>query len=129
LGAAAEYQPTTVSVTFFNTGKGPTTATYRGISLVDLLTKAQFRVNKKRRIDILRKYVVARGSDCYETVIALGEILPNFEAKQVQVAYQDSQGNPLPPNDGMARLVVPGDRAGGRNVFNLNRLTVLSPPH
>lgn len=127
LDPAKDYQPTTVTVTF-NTSKGPVTATYTGVPLIDLLTVANVKVDKNQKNDILRKYVVAKATDCYEVVVALGEILANFEAKQVLVAYQDGDGQPLPESDGMARLVVPGDKAGGRSVFHLSQLIVRSAP-
>lgn len=127
LDPATEYTPTTVTVSF-NTSQGPVTSTYTGIPLIDLLTAAEVKLNKKQKNDILRKYVVAHASDCYEAVIALGEILANFEGKQVLVAYENGEGQPLGETEGVVRLVVPNDKAGGRNVFNLSRLTVRSAP-
>lgn len=127
LDPATEYTPTTLTVTF-NTSQGPVTNTYIGIPLIDLLTVAQIKVNKKQKNDILRKYVVAHASDCYEAAIALGEILANFEGKQVLVAYETGDGQPLSNTEGVVRLIVPNDKAGGRNVFNLSRLTVRSAP-
>lgn len=123
LDPAVEYTPTKVTATF-NTSTGPQTSTYTGILLNDLLTVATVKVNAKQKNDILRKYVVAHASDCYEAVIALGEILPKFENKKVIVAYADGEGNALPDSEGMAHLIVPGDTAGGRYVFHLARLTV-----
>lgn len=127
LDPAREYTPTTVTVTF-NSSQGKVTNTYMGIPLIDLLTVAQVKVNAKQKNDILRKYVVAHASDCYEAVVALGEILPNFEAKKVLVAYADGNGQPLPEADGVARLVMPGDINGGRNVYHLSKLTVRTAP-
>lgn len=124
---ATDYQPTTVTLTF-NTSKGPVTATYTGVPLIDLLTAADIKVDKNQKNDILRKYVVAQASDCYEAVVALGEILANYEGKQVLVAYEDGEGQPLPDSDGMARLVIPGDQAGGRNIYHLSKLTVRTAP-
>ncbi len=120
------YTPTVVTVTFA-TGSGQKTATYTGIPLNDLLTAAAVKVDPDQKNDILRKYVVAHGTDCYEALIALGEVLPRFENKQVIVAYADGEGNPLPESEGMARLIVPGDIAGGRYVSNLSRLIVGTP--
>ena len=37
-------------------------------------------------------------------------------------------GQPLPVNEGMARLVVPGDKKGGRYVSNIVKITVRSAP-
>jgi len=123
LDRAVEYIPTKVTATF-NTSTGPQTNTYTGILLNDLLTVATIKVNAKQKNDILRKYVIAHASDCYEAVIALGELLPKFENKKVILAYADGEGNPLPDSEGFVRLVVPGDSAGGRYVTHLSRLTV-----
>jgi DMSO/TMAO reductase YedYZ molybdopterin-dependent catalytic subunit len=128
LDPAKDYTPTTVTVTY-NSSQGKVTATYTGIPLIDLLTVAKVKVKTTQKNDILRKYVVAHASDCYEAVVALGEILPNYEAKKVLVAYADGNGQPLPASDGVARLVMPGDTAGGRNVFHLSKLTVRSAPN
>ena len=123
LDAATEYIPTKVTVTF-NTSSGSKTGTYTGVLLNDLLAAATVKVNAKQKNDILRKYVVAHASDCYEAIIALGEILPRFENKKIIVAYADGEGNALPDSEGFVRLVVPGDSAGGRNVTHLSQLTV-----
>lgn len=126
LDPTKEYTPTTITVTF-NTSQGRSEKTYTGIPLIDLLTVAQVKTNSKQKNDILRKYVAVRATDCYEAVVALGEILPNFEGKMVLVAYEDGTGQPL-STDGMARLVVPGDAAGGRFVSNITKIKVLSAP-
>jgi DMSO/TMAO reductase YedYZ molybdopterin-dependent catalytic subunit len=127
LDPATPYTPTVLTVSF-NTSTGPVTATYTGIPLMDLITVADPKLNPKQKNDILRKYVIAHASDCYEAVVALGEVLPRFENKQVLVAYADGDGNPLPDSEGMAHLIVPGDAAGGRSVFHLSRLTVRTAP-
>lgn len=126
LDPTKEYTPTTITVTF-NTSQGQSGKTYTGIPLIDLLTVAQIKTHSKQKNDILRKYVAVRATDCYEAVVALGEILPNFEGKKVLVAYEDGTGQPL-STDGMARLVVPGDAAGGRFVSNITTIKVLSAP-
>jgi DMSO/TMAO reductase YedYZ molybdopterin-dependent catalytic subunit len=41
----------------------------------------------------------------------------------------DSQnGSPLGPDAGFARLIVPGDKFGGRDTFWIDRIEVLSGP-
>jgi len=126
LDPAQPYTPTTITVSF-NTSQGKTEKTYTGIPLIDLLTVAGVKTNSKQKNDILTKYVAVQASDCYAAVVALGEILANFEGKKVLVAYEDGDGQPL-TTDGMARLVVPGDAAGGRYVSNVTRINVLSAP-
>lgn len=126
LDPAKDYTPATVTVTF-NTSQGKSEKTYTGVPLIDLLTVAQVKTDAKQKNDILRKYVAVQASDCYEAVVSLGEILANFEGKKVLVAYADGAGQPL-ATDGMARLVVPGDAAGGRMVSNIAKIRVLSAP-
>jgi hypothetical protein len=107
----------------------PVTDSYSGISLWNLLGDAGGVTVTSAKNDILSKYVVATGSDGYKAVFSLGEIDPNFGAQPVMVAYADTAGQ-LGPNgsDGLARVVVPGDLAGGRYVSELVSLKVQSLP-
>ncbi len=112
---------------WYNTGKGPVDTSYTGVPLLDLLNEAVVATDPARKNDILRKYVVVRATDCYESVIAVADLLTNFGGQQVLVAYATGDGEPL-ADDGMARLVVPGDKAGGRYVSNIARIQVRSAP-
>ncbi len=107
----------------------PVTDSYTGIKLWDLLNDADGVTATTAKNDILSKYVVASGSDGYKAVFSLGEIAPNFAAQPVTVAYADT-GNQLGADgtDGLARMVVPGDVAGGRYVSDLVGLDVQSLP-
>jgi hypothetical protein len=58
-------------------------------------------------------------------IVAWGEFAPGFEGRQILLAYEDG-GQPL-TQDGMARLVVPGDLKGGRYGSNVNR-RAFDPP-
>ncbi len=71
--------------------------------------------------DQVRQTVVVTGRDGYTAILALGEIAPEFENKQVIVAER-VDGQPLGPEH--LRLVVPGDRRGGRGVHDLSRVVV-----
>ena len=63
--------------------------------------------------------MLARGQDGYAVALAIGELDPNFEGKQVLIAYaQDDK--PLPG----LRLVVPADIRGGRGVHDLAAIEV-----
>jgi molybdate transport system substrate-binding protein len=61
------------------------------------------------------------GADGYSALIALGEIAPQFEGKQVLLADQ-MNGVPLPGR--ALRLIVPGDGLGGRSVRDVARIDV-----
>ena len=77
--------------------------------------------------DVLRQYVEAIGSDGYAAIFSLGEIDPMFGGQQDLVAYSDTLGQLGPDGeDGFARMVVPGDTAGGRYISNLVALKVFT---
>jgi hypothetical protein len=59
--------------------------------------------------------LLVTGHDGYTAALALAEIDPEFEGKQVLLARQP---------DAKLRLVVPGDRRGGRNVRDVARIEV-----
>src|SRR6185437_7274372 len=119
--------PTTETVTY-NAAGGAVTDTFTGPTIWTLLQAAGgITTNPAIKNDILRKYVVATGSDGYKAVIAAGEIAPKFGHKPDLVAYGDTAGK-LPTPDGFARLVAVGDKAGGRYVSNLADLHVGGAP-
>lgn len=128
----ADYRTTTMTVSFYSGASGLVTKTYVGVPLLDLLNEAVVVTDSARKNDIQRKYLVARATDCYESVVSMAEVLPNFGAQHVLVAYAtvDAAGveTPLDDKEGALRLVVPGDKAGGRFVSNLDRITVRSAP-
>jgi hypothetical protein len=62
------------------------------------------------------------GTDCYQSVFGVGEFDPFFGGSQIMVAYAtDGQS---PGTAGFARIVVPGDKAGGRFVSNIASIEV-----
>ncbi|MBV8095295.1 MAG: hypothetical protein JO110_19105 [Acetobacteraceae bacterium] len=67
----------------------------------------------------LRRIVTVSGRDGYTAALALAEIDPEFEGKQVLLAYR-RDGEPMPGNQ--LRLVVPGDRRGGRSVRDVVKM-------
>jgi hypothetical protein len=119
---------TTESVTYQAAGV-PVSDTYTGTTLWNLLADAGGVTTTTAKNDILSKYVIATGSDGYQAVFSLGEIDPTFGNQQILVAYSDAAGQ-LGPNgsDGLARVVVPNDIAGGRYVSDLVSLQVETLP-
>ena len=118
----------TQAVTYTAAGT-PVSDTYTGVSLWNVLTDAGGATVTSAKNDILSKYVVATGSDGYQAVFSLGEIDPAFGNQPVMVAYSDIAGQLGPQgSDGLARVVVPGDKAGGRYVSDLISLKVESLP-
>ncbi len=121
--------PVTDVTATYTAGGTPVTDSCTGVKLWDLLNDAGGVNVTAAKNDILSKYVIATGSDGYKAVFSLGEINPNFGDQPVLVAYSDTNGQ-LGPNgsDGLARMVVPGDGAGGRYVSDLVSLHVGSLP-
>ncbi len=113
----------TLPVTY-GSGQGIESATFSGPTLLEVIQAAGGpALDPNRKNDRLRLYVVATGSDGYQAVIAWGEIDPDFGGQPILVAYAEN-GQDLPAEQGMARLVVPGDKRGGRHVNHLIRLDV-----
>lgn len=96
---------------------------FRGVSLHSLLMATGLPPGPPRAGDPLRFYAVIGGTDGYQVVVAWGEIAPGFEDKHVLVAYE-RDGQLLDEQEGMARLIVPGDRRGGRSVRNVQSSTL-----
>jgi DMSO/TMAO reductase YedYZ molybdopterin-dependent catalytic subunit len=121
--------PTTQTVTF-TAGGTPTTDTYTGVLLTNLLASAGgITTDPTIKNDILRKYVMAIGSDGYQALIGAAEFTANFGGRADMVAYADTGGQLGPSGTaGFARMVVPGDVAGGRYVSNLVALQVGTAP-
>jgi hypothetical protein len=110
-------------------GGSPVTDTYTGVSLWTLLNDAGLITDPTIKNDVLRQYVEAIGSDGYAAIFSLGEIDPAFGDQEDLVAYSDTGGQLGPGGlDGFARMVVPGDSAGGRYVSNLVALQVFTVP-
>jgi DMSO/TMAO reductase YedYZ molybdopterin-dependent catalytic subunit len=103
------------------TGHGQEKADYVGVLLWTLLDRAQLNQESRRR-DHLRETVTVTGRDGYAVIFSMGELDPDFEGKSVILAYQRSD-QPLPVAEGL-RLVVPGDKHGGRCVRDVVRIEV-----
>ena len=102
----------------FLTGHGTEQATYTGALLWSVLEKADLLRSDPRAH--LHQTVIVTGHDGYVAALALAEIDPEFEGKQVLLAYR-RDGQPML---GELRLVVPGDRRGGRSVRDVVRIDI-----
>ena len=125
----AAYNVTTLPVSFFSGPDGLVTRTFVGVSLEELLADAMVITDPGRPNDILRKIIRVVATDCYEVVVSVSEVLSKFGAHPVIVAYGTindfGEFEPLDETRGMARLVFPNDKAGGRSVFNIRWMRVL----
>jgi len=111
----------------FRTGSGVEQGGWRGVLLWDLVNEAAAKVAPSTKNGLLRKYVVVTGSDCYEQTFSLGELSPAIGGNPIVVAYE-RDGELLGLDDGMARIIAPGDKGGARNVTHVARIRVLDPP-
>jgi len=127
---ALSQEPLTTVQDFFVAGQGTDSGAFTGVLLWDLLQEAQVITNPAQKNDLFRKAILITGSDCYETVYAMGELAPQLGGShQVIVAFKrDDQL--LGATEGMARMINPGDKAGARRVLNIVRIRVLDvlPP-
>jgi hypothetical protein len=113
-----------ITVTFHNTHTNAD-ETYSGVRLADLLSKLGAPLGGELRGKALANYVVATGSDGYQSVIALGEIDPSFHPGEVIVA-DTMDGKPLDAHSGPFKLVVTEDKRPARSVRNLVQIELKS---
>jgi len=116
------YPASTLRVAFL-AGNASTQAEFTGVPLWTLVSAAGVQTDPRRKNDLLRKYVLVTGSDGYQAVIAVAEMLQDYGNQPILVAYQ-RDGTALGADEGMARLIVPGDKRGGRYVDNIVRIEV-----
>jgi hypothetical protein len=121
------YSPAQENVTYFAAGS-VVTESFTGVLLWDLLNAPPvggITTDPNIKNDILHKVIVVTGSDCYQSVFGAGEINPSFGGNQIMVAY--ATGGASLGTAGFARIVVPGDKAGGRFVSNIVEIEVKDP--
>jgi hypothetical protein len=109
----------TVQVSF-QTERGPPTASFTGVRLWALLDQAG-GIDDADKGAALHHLVKITGQDGYWIVISTGEIAPDFGAEPAMIAYQ-RDGAPLGGTG--FRLVIPGDKHGGRSVRDVTAITI-----
>jgi hypothetical protein len=125
--AALDTLPQVTQTDTFLAGNTPQTHTYSGPSIWNVVNDAGLVLDPSIKNDLLRKVVIATGSDGYRVVYALGEIAPNFGNRPAIVADRETIDATTAPlgADGFARTTAPGDIRGGRYVSNLDDLSVI----
>ncbi len=119
-----QFSPAQANVTYFAAGS-VVTESFTGALLWDLLNNSPVGgivTDPTIKNDILHKIVIVTGTDCYQSVFGAGEFDSFFGGSQIMVAYL-SGGLPL-GSAGFARIVVPGDKAGGRFVSNIANIDI-----
>jgi hypothetical protein len=105
----------------FSTSHGPETADYAGVPLWIVLQQAGL-VDSQAKGGHLRHGILVTGADGYGVLLSIGELDPEFANVQVILAVR-KDGQPLAGDEGV-RLVVPGDRKGGRSVRHVVKIEV-----
>lgn len=111
--------PATSLTISFQTEHGREQAAYGGVLLWTVLEHAGM-IDPAAPRDHVRQVITVTGLDGYTSVLALAEIDPSFEGKAVLLA-DVRNGAPIPDHP---RLVVPGDRRGGRSVRDVVGISV-----
>lgn len=111
--------PATNMTVSFQGEHGQEQATYSGALLWTVLEHAGM-IDPAPPRDHVRQVVTVTGVDGYKSVLALAEIDPSFEGKAVLLA-DVRNGTPIQDHP---RLIVPGDRRGGRSVRDVVSIAV-----
>jgi len=115
-----------VTVTVHNSHSN-TDETYSGVRLADLLAKVGAPSGKNLRGKALAHYIVASGSDGYQTILSLGEVDSEFHPGEILVA-ETMDGKPLDARSGPLKLVVTEDKHPARSVRNLVQIELKTAP-
>jgi hypothetical protein len=115
----AGMKPVTQRVGFMS-DRGEQQNEWTGPLLWDVLTDAG-AIDPAKPADQVHLIVRVTGADGYTATFALGEFAPEFAGHPIQLADQ-MNGKPLPEQS--LRLVVPGEKRGGRSVRDVVRIEV-----
>ena len=100
---------------------------YSGVRLSDLMAKLGAPLGGSLRGKALAHYIVANGSDGYQTVLAIAEVDPEFHPGEVLVA-DAMDGKALDAHSGPLKLVVTEDKLPARSVRNLVPIELKAAP-
>jgi Oxidoreductase molybdopterin binding domain len=96
---------------------------FEGVALVELLKRAGVPLGKDLRGNRMVTYVVVGAADGYRVVFALPEIDPAFSDRLILLADRRDQ-QPLSPQEGPLRLIVPGEKRQARWVRQVTAVTI-----
>lgn len=108
----------------FLSAQGNRSATFAGPLLWNVLEQYK-AIDPAQHQAQVSQYVVLTGRDGYRAVLALAELAPEYEGKQIILA-REMDGKPLASEH--LRIVVPADKRGGRSVRDIARIEVKSLP-
>jgi DMSO/TMAO reductase YedYZ molybdopterin-dependent catalytic subunit len=98
---------------------------YDGVPIGAVLAKAGVPQGPALRGKSMALTVVAEGTDGYRAIFSLAELDDDFAAESVLIV-DSTDGQPLGPDQGPLRLVVPGDKRPARWVRMLKSITIVN---
>lgn len=102
---------------------GPT-ATYEGVALHAILSRAGVPQGETLRGEALQIVVLVKAADGYKAAFSLAELDPLFTDKQVLLAYKRSAVD-LDAKAGPLRLVIPDEKRQARWVRQVTTLEIV----
>jgi hypothetical protein len=106
------------------TGDSGVSATFEGIPLKVVLEKAGVGFGETLKGKRMASCLLVEAADGYRVVIALPEIDPEFNAKQVVLAFL-KDGKPLDDKEGPYRIVIPDEKRMARWVRQVTTLKIV----
>ncbi|HEY2838171.1 MAG TPA: molybdopterin-dependent oxidoreductase [Pirellulales bacterium] len=97
--------------------------TYEGLSLSDLLERAEIKLGAEARGELVSRYALVTAADKYSAVLAISEIDP-FLSPQTILLADRVNGAPLPEADGPLKLIVPNDKRHRRWVRQVVKIEI-----
>lgn len=114
---ALKAMPQTEIDVSFETAHGTQSGHYTGVLLWNVIQQAAIaEAPDSKAKHHLRHPLIVTGRDGYAVVVAVGEIDPDLEGKQVILTDDDAANG--------VRLIVPGDKHGARDVRDVVRVEV-----
>ena len=116
----------TVQVSY-QAGQGTDGGSFTGVRLLNVFDAAGgAKLPTDGNNAKLRVTVMVTAADGYQVAFGWGELDPEFGAAPILLAYT-RDGQPMGEKQGMARIVVPGDKRGGRYVSMVKSIELRDP--
>lgn len=106
------------------THSADTAAVYEGVALKVLLEDVGVHFGEALRGKQMASCLLVEAADRYRVVIALPEIDPAFNGKQIVLAYL-RDGKPLDAKEGPYRIVIPDEKRMARWVRQVTALKIV----
>jgi len=113
-----------VQLTIPASGDSAAPIRYEGVALKSVLEKAGVEFGHSLRGKRMTSCLLVEAADGYRVVIALPEIDPDFNDKQVVLAFSQN-GKPLDAKDGPYRIVIPDEKRMARWVKQVTTLKIV----